>query len=255
MSTIQNISLRGASNIRDLSSVMPSIRPGKLLRGDHLHGVTENDIRILTGKYNLTSVVDLRTPQEREEKPDVPILGVPSFFLPIFDASTAGITREEDSAPESLADRVPDMEALYQTMVSEACRPALSEALSRVLRQAAKPGSVLYHCTAGKDRTGIISLLLLSLLNVPEELILEDYLFSNSTAEKQARRYYWLIRSFRHDRLAAEKIRRVLTAHEEFLFAALNKIDEDGYSVSSFVTDFLCIPSSEIDAFRNAVLL
>lgn len=255
MPELQNISLRGASNIRDLSVVFPSIRPGKLLRGDHLHKITEKDVRILTGKYNLTSIVDLRTPQEREEKPDIPILGVSTFSLPIFDESTAGISREESSDATSLADQVPDMESLYQTMVSDACSPALSEALSRILQQAAKPGAVLYHCTAGKDRTGILSLLLLSLLNVPEDIIVEDYLFSNSAAEKQARRYYWLIRLFRHDKEAAEKVRRVFTAQEDFLSAAIERIVDTGHTVPSFITEVLHISPAEIENFRNAVFL
>ena len=255
MDELRNLPLRGANNIRDLSVVSSLIRPGKLLRGDHLHALTERDVHLLTASYNLTNIVDLRTTQERDEKPDVDIPGVRSFHLPIFDESTAGITRESDSSAASLSDRIPDMTELYQTMVSPSCRKSLSAVLSKIISLAQKPGAVLYHCTAGKDRTGIVSFLLLSLMGVPEKIILDDYLFTNLSAEKQAKKYYWLIRLFKRDRKAAEQLYRVFTAEEAYLTGAKSKILDTSPDILTFVSAFLEIPPSEIDAFRNAVLL
>lgn len=249
-----NIALKGAKNIRDLSQLDPSIIPGKLIRGGNLHKLTGKDIRILTGTYSLTSIIDLRTTKEREEKPDPVIPGVSYYPLPVFDASTAGISREKENSNLSRLDRIPDLAALYRTMVSDSCMENLSLALSQILKQSATPGATLYHCTEGKDRTGILSLLLLSLMDIPMETIFRDYLFTNTVARNTARRYYWMLRIFRNNRPAAEKVLRVFLADEQYLKGALDQICADWGSVSAFIRTGLHISEEEISSFRTSVL-
>ena len=244
-------------NLRDLGGLPAeggAVRAGVLLRGGHLHGLRARDVAELRDGRRVRLVVDLRTDAERAEKPDAAIPGAEVRHVPLFGEAAVGITRERESLRTvrgSLADRLPDMEALYREMVGGACLGQLTEAVRAIVDFAVagpdgpdgRPnGAVLFHCTEGKDRTGIVSLVLLSLLGVPRDAIMADYLRTNETAGKRAARYYRLARLLTRDRATAEKMRRVFLADETYLSAAIAAIERDWGTFESFAADGLGIP-------------
>jgi protein tyrosine/serine phosphatase len=219
------IRLEGAVNVRDVGG-LPTVdgrrtRSGVLLRADNLQDLTPADVDRLTRDLGVRTVVDLRTDAERElEGP-----------APLQDAGVAhhGLTlvphQEGDSEQDDLARAIPtrevrrgdsptDMTGYYVGYVEDA--PAN---LATALRLVADPGSgpVLVHCAAGKDRTGTVVALALSLAGVTREAVVADYVASADVidgilARLRGRKAYREVED-----VSVDDIRPVASSMERFL--------------------------------------
>ena len=95
---MENIKLNGSKNIRDLGGITTKIgiiKNAKLLRGSLLSNLTEEDVKILVNDYKLSTIVDLRTDREIEEKKDVYISNVRYIHMPVFNDNILGVTHEK----------------------------------------------------------------------------------------------------------------------------------------------------------------
>ncbi|MEU1225860.1 tyrosine-protein phosphatase [Streptomyces sp. NPDC005828] len=189
--TIRQIPLQGAVNVRDLGGYVTydgaRVRHGLAYRGDHLAKLTDADLTTLSG-LGLGTVVDLRIPLEvgYDGADRLPVGPVP-VARPVTDHGLFGqlmaaiSSRDPVRQEETLGgDRAAAfMREVYRTFVTD---PANRAALAATLRDLADPrrGPLLLHCTSGKDRTGWTSYLLLTLLGVPESSARADYLASNT---------------------------------------------------------------------------
>ena len=250
------ITFAGIINARDLGGLTTmdgkTIRKGLLLRTANLSEATEADLSKLRQDYRLSAVIDLRTAVERKERPDRIPEGVEYRINPIFDEATAGITREGDTpSPFSL----PDMVSLYRTMIiAEPCRAALHEVLTAIFAHDFEKGAVLWHCTAGKDRGGIVSTLVLAALGVSREEIMKDYAVNADEFIVQADALYRrALRSGRPEPVAAAA-RDVFLALPKYMESAFRAIDEEYGSSESYLTRGLQIPETMLKDFRNKML-
>lgn len=250
------ISFAGIINARDLGGLTTiegkTIRKGLLLRTANLSQATEADLSKLRQDYRLSAVIDLRTAVERKERPDRIPEGVEYRIIPIFDEAIAGITREGDTpSPFSL----PDMVSLYRTMIiAEPCRAALHEVLTAIFAHDFEKGAVLWHCTAGKDRGGIVSSLVLAALGVSREEIMKDYAVNADEFIVQADALYRrALRSGRPEPVAAAA-RDVFLALPKYMESAFRAIDEEYSSSESYLTRGLQIPETVLKEFRNKML-
>lgn len=226
----KEIRLTGATNVRLLAD--------GIIRADSLDRLTGEDIAVLTRQYKLKTIIDLRTETEIRERPDKEISGVAYLKIPLMEEQTAGITRESGTEPASIASHLPDMPSLYRKMVSE---PFCLDALSRILNIVLSPDkhTVLFHCTAGKDRTGIVSLLVLSSLGHSEDYIVKEYLRSNQVAIPAAEETSKAVLHKTGDRRLAAKIREVFVADAAYLSAAIDEIRKRCGSVKDFADKLL----------------
>ncbi|MDR1642792.1 MAG: tyrosine-protein phosphatase [Clostridiales bacterium] len=161
---------RNAYNIRDLGGY--SCGPGKatkwgaFLRADDLGWLERDEIDFLKS-YGITTVIDLRGASEIESLPD-PFKaeeGVDYHSIPFMTKAITDITRVLDETPASF------LENFYIELLKHG-----QEAVKEIFETIAKSqGSVLFHCTAGKDRTGVIAMLLLGLAGVAEPDIVANY--------------------------------------------------------------------------------
>lgn len=261
---MENIKLRGAVNMRDLGCMRTAdgrkIRNCMFLRGGNLSKLKKSDIKKLCEEYKLKVIIDLRTMQEAEEKPDIEIPGVKLLHLPLFSEATLGISREKggiDAAAavkkakdkQALKEYIPDLSFVYPRMVTdEFCLGQIRRILSVIMEN--ESGSVLFHCSAGKDRTGMTAMLLLTMLGVSREDIMADYLFSNRAAKKQANTWYTVALLFLRDKEIAEKARRVFSICPEYLQSAFDTIDDVHGSMDNFIHNALGITDEQIASFR-----
>ena len=187
------LGLKGISNARDLGG-MPAadgrvIAPGRLLRSGLLHGATGADLARLK-EIPLAAVVDLRTDTEVEHEPDPVKKLEPAAWehLSVLSSSALGITDDESlrtlmpKVEEYLASPMGPSIEFYPSMVLSKTSIAIWRRFFEILLSAEK-GAVLWHCTAGKDRTGIAGFLTETALGVPQDLVMEDYLASNAHTE------------------------------------------------------------------------
>ena len=180
------IDLEGAANVRDVGG-LPTVdgratRPGVLLRADNLQGLTSGDVERLTGELGVRTVLDLRTGREVQDEGPGPLraTAVTHHHVSLIPEPPGESAREEiDRAvphrPERAGTARNDMTGYYVGYLEDA--PAN---LARALRLLADPGTgtALVHCAAGKDRTGVLVAVALSLAGVRREAVVADYVRS-----------------------------------------------------------------------------
>jgi protein-tyrosine phosphatase len=162
------IPLEGCLNFRDLGGYRgeggAAIRCGSVFRSDDLSRLSPADI-VRLGELGVSIVIDLRSAGELERAPN-PLRGRPDFeyhHVPLLD----GINSAPDGPPQ--IHRLSDM---YSSLLENA--GPLIAAVFRILCGRGERGAV-FHCTAGKDRTGITAALILNLCGAADEDIIADY--------------------------------------------------------------------------------
>lgn len=186
------ITLEGAVNFRELGGYAAAdgrrVRRGLLYRGGNLDALQSPADRAALESWHLRDILDLRSAGEADKHPDPPVPGAQYHRVCAMrmkdgtemDFSSTGIQRlaAEKAAFEREAGRpVHDFEwfsVLYRQMPFG--NPAY-QLLFRLLEE--HRGPLLFHCTCGKDRTGIAAMLVLLALGVPRKLALTDYLLTN----------------------------------------------------------------------------
>ena len=255
----RNIHFEKIFNARDMGGLCTEqgcvISSGLMILSANLSGATEKDKNILRETYHLAKIIDLRTEMERSEMPDASMAAVAYLTIPIFDNAVAGISHEKRSSSEQLLAVMPKMEHLYRKMVTEpSCRENLGKAARCVMEHDFSTGSILWHCTEGKDRCGLLSAVLLMALGVERSTIMEDYLLTNRVNEAKAERYYQMTLSAGKTEMEAEMIRDIFLAKEDYLDAAFSAVDEQYNNTDVFLRDGLNIPQKLIEQFQNSVI-
>ena len=161
----RHLPVKGTYNVRDLGGyVTPEgeTQWRRILRADGLHRLDEEGMGALV-EAGVATVIDLRHPGELASQPNP------------FNANPA-VRYHNVSLFDSLAPTPkPGQDLLLELYIL--ALDTRQEALAQVLTLIAEApeGTVLYHCTAGKDRTGVVSALLLAVAGVEAALIVEDY--------------------------------------------------------------------------------
>ncbi len=188
------LTFEGLHNVRDLGGMRTvdgrTLIKGKLYRSDQLFSATQADRETLDA-MDFRVIVDFRSGIEREEKPDPQLEGATNLHLPIIKDVRAGITRDKQSnrsimrmimsgqgADLTIIDTY--MSNMYRGFVMD---PYANEQYARfldtVIEALQAGGSALWHCTAGKDRAGFATAILLEALGVARDDIMADYLQTN----------------------------------------------------------------------------
>jgi protein-tyrosine phosphatase len=252
------IYLEGADNARDLGGLKTTegavIREKKLIRSNRLSKLTQNDIHFLSDEYHLHKILDLRTPMEVEQEADLKIPEASYMNIPFFMESMVGVSREQETRKQMLhMEEFPNMEDIYVMMVqNEFCNQQISKAVKEVMNT--ENGSVLWHCTEGKDRCGLLSAIILFLLDVSEDDVMEDYLKTNKAAIRRVEKIRKKLHLAGFHQEKIEKLEGYFVAKEEFLNAALTTMKEDHGSINQFIKNGLHISMEEKQQFKDKIL-
>lgn len=275
MNNTRIITFEKIQNCRDFWGLTTTdgyyVRNGHMFRSANLSEVSESDIDRLVRIYHLKKIIDLRTTMEKEQKPDVKIDGVEYIHIPIFDEIKLGISHEKETDIESAGGRTgaenggqvdgkkqmsynmpPQMEDMYRWVVSnKACMENLGRVLQVILQHDYDSGSILWHCTEGKDRCGMVTAFILSILTVDKNTILEDYLLTNEVDGPKAEMYYQKVLEAGKPEAYALSVKNAFLAKEEYFNAAFDVIDKEYGGVDKYIRDGLNISEEIIEKFRN----
>jgi len=227
--------LSGQHNFRDLGGILTNdgrrIRPGLLYRSGDLHSITEEDVKNMT-QLGLAMIIDFRSPREYEKRPNREIPGVKEIkHISIYDAPRDLAARYVEESNE---------EGLKQLLIHEYERIILhytTEYRQFLLEVAHNPNiPLVFLCSAGKDRTGLATIFLLTALGVGMEEILKDYFRTNIFAQAHARE---IIGILNHDGHNGELMRPMLEVRQEYLDAAFLVIHKRYSNLENFVFDEL----------------
>ena len=262
----QSLGLTTIVNARDLGGYrLPSgqrIRRGMLLRGGSLAAASDAELQRLSHEFRVARIFDFRTAGEVHHAPDRPVAGATNIWMPAFDEKTMEMNNL--ALPhEAYSDLFhwlplhaaqPDVQHvarhMYTAMVdNEFSQVQYAGFLQNIV--ATTDGAVYWHCSQGKDRTGLGAAFLLAALGADRDLILADYLISNE--------YY------RHDvetvsaQVATEAERQViltfLGVNVTCFTLALDLIDSRYGGMDAFLRGPLCLDDNDIAALRTRYLI
>ncbi|MET8698442.1 tyrosine-protein phosphatase [Kitasatospora sp. NPDC004723] len=262
----RSLGLLGAVNARDLGGYRTAegslLRAGVALRSDGLSRLTDEDLTRLAG-LGLRRIVDLRSPAEvREAGADRIVDGMAVHQMPVFatDFDVHATLRE------ALADRDPGkqrallgggradamMTGLYRWFVTDRIA---RERFAGVLRLLADPDGapLLFHCSAGKDRTGWTAAVLLTALGVDRETVVTDYLLTN---ERSAAVVTTVLEGFRTRGLMDEPelLLPVFRAERSYLEAAFEEVETGWPDFGAFWADGLGLDEAVLAGLRANLL-
>jgi len=246
------VPLEGVQNFRDIGGYRTTdgrrVKWGLIYRSAELSHLTPTDLEAL-GRLNVQAVHDLRSVSERQAEPtawtgpDAPLIVAHDYQL---DMSAIGALFQ---GPVTV-DRARDAFASMYPSLLDTQRPQ-ETALFETLLNA--DGATLYHCTAGKDRTGLATALILSALGVPRETILYDYELSNRyfTGGIAARDGQSSQAQSGMPNLPPEIMAVFMQVDARYLRATFAQIDNQYGSVEAYLDQRLGVDAAEIARLRE----
>jgi protein-tyrosine phosphatase len=248
--TDRRIQLEAGFNFRDLGGHETAggrrVRTGVLYRADTLHRLTAADLDVLRG-LGLRTVIDLRTRTELERFGRAGLTDdeVAHHHLPMVDEvrSPEARAREDEPTPVQRGE-------LYLRML-EGGGPAVAASLRVLAARDSLPA--VFHCTAGKDRTGVLAAVVLGQLGVPDDAIADDYALTEETVEATRA---WLDANERDPERAAARASYpawVWEAPAETMLAFLSKVRDEHGSITDLLLGLGLSPAT-LDDLAVALL-
>jgi len=255
------LSLEGACNFRDLGGYKTQdgrqIRQGVLFRSGVLSYFKPNDMEALS-QLGIKTICDLRNGDERKNEPTVFPKEAEILCWNLESSVADAIKKSGWEKPKSAHHAHEILLSSYQS-IPYWLIPHLQSLFQRLATERAP---LLFHCSAGKDRTGIVAAILLHFLGVPRETILEDYEFTNEAVDLEA-----FMHKNKHSKLGLstavnpifkqdDEIKKVmLSADRAFLLAAFEKIESDNGSIDNFIKNILKVDESNKKKIRENILV
>ncbi|MEN1936543.1 tyrosine-protein phosphatase [Paenibacillus sp. 102] len=252
----RRLPLQGAFNFRDLGGYETSdghkVKWGKLYRSEELAGLTEWDIAYLQ-QSGLKLVCDYRTDFEVTHKPNPSIAGARQVCLPVMQDIAKDLNINEFF-------QVGDLSMLgkpgeYLVKMNKGFVEG-NEAFVRFLQLAQEPENLplVNHCTAGKDRTGFGSALLLLLLGVSEETVMQDYLLSNGFREKLNQKMMAFLGAKLQNEESKEILGAMFEARADYLQAAIDEITRKFGSIEMYAEKGLGLTKEQLENMKTLLL-
>ncbi len=171
------VALEGCLNFRDLggypSRTGGTVRRSQLFRSDALHHLRAADVACLRDELRIGTVIDLRSTGELRSAGRGRLAHEPIRFhhVPLFDGEAPD--RDAEPPPLDLADRY--------FLLAEFARRQIARVIT-TLADTTTPA--VYHCAAGKDRTGVVSAVILGILDVDDQMIVADYALTQENLDR-----------------------------------------------------------------------
>jgi protein-tyrosine phosphatase len=256
----RRIPFDGPGNLRDLGGYQAAdgrtVRWGVLYRSDHLGGLSARDLRQLR-HLELAVLVDFRSAAEKAAAPNrlprshpIRVVELPLFDDDASDAMGAGLRARIVRGDLAGIDGAALLIEANQRLATE-FTPSYRQFVAELLAAGGAP--VLFHCTAGKDRTGFAAAIVLRLLGVPEEVIVADYLRSKTYSLAARRRDLLLLRMLKGRELTA-LVRTLLGVEAAYLQAAFDAIDREYGSFAAYARDGLGLSEADVTRLRDTLL-
>lgn len=237
--------LEGVPNPRDLGGYVGAdgrkLKTHRLIRTGKMYNLPESDIKYLTN-YGVNQVIDLRTEGEIKKWPDTHIPGSKYLNIAIHADDKSGVDKR---LAHLRANYDKDEYAGFKTMCHQYTKSTMSEhaqyAYHQILEALAsnESGATIFHCSEGKDRTGLTTVLVLYILGVDMETIRQDYLYSNYMLDDY--------RAYMDEKIVKEggnytlraAVRSLGSVANEYLDTALILMEENYGSIDNYLNEAL----------------
>ncbi|MDF2433363.1 MAG: protein-tyrosine phosphatase [Mucilaginibacter sp.] len=248
----RHIVLQGAANFRDLGGYTTTdghhVKWGKIYRSADISKLTEADLDLLK-KLNINYDVDLRGHQESAQASDKLNPGTDYILCPAGSDSLSTMMKGMILAKGVAGGDSVIINDFYSktTYLGDRYRPFFGKLLSLPDNQ-----SLVFHCTAGKDRTGIGAALLLYILGVPYKTIVEDYTATNYYRKDENKKAIDGMVKYMH--IDKDVAGEMMLAKKEYLDAAFAAIIKRYGSVDAFLRTQIGLDDRKIQHLKAAYL-
>lgn len=252
------IRLKNAKNIRDLGGQYSTVKlkEGMLIRGTALLHLSEEDKHSLVNTYNVKTIVDLRSSEEQQEDVEQDIPSAVHLSLPVFEREQQGISHNENEKADRMHiyKKLPQMKDIYREMVHGESLDNIGKIIKKIVTSKPEEFGIYFHCSEGKDRTGVIAAILLLLLGVTRKEIVQDYLYTNKVNNKKAFKYYMAIKYLKFKPVFALKVGRLFIAKKLYINQLFKIIYDEYQGEEKFFSEAMKLTKEEIDNFRSLMI-
>ncbi len=256
----RRLPLEGGDNFRDIGGYRTEdgryVRWGRLYRSNDLASLSGSDLRYLAS-LDVQLVCDFRSVPERSREPNKAIVveDVPTVTaeLPIKVAGVDPVDMRERIRTGRVSSEGLErtMVAAYRSFVTD-----FSDQWADLFERISEPGNLptIVHCTAGKDRTGFASALVLLALGVPKSTVYEDYLATNRYRAGHNRWLHRLVPIYSLFRTRGGDLDPLLEARRPYLAASFDAIEERYGSVDGYLEQRLGVTPERRERLRHIFL-
>ena len=257
----RKLPLKGAHNFRELGGYRTqdnkSVKWGILYRSDELHALTAEDIKYLE-RLKLNTLVDFRSLGERENEPD-PLLKETNILLLPIDVLAESSSEESVKSQQEIQEELFSGERDLSNLLVDANKdfattftPTYKIFIDTLIENNGLP--LVFHCSAGKDRAGFAAAIVLSILGVPRDIIIQDYLATNAYTKDEIDRTIKQINISSLFQADIDNIRKVLEVEERYIQAAFDAIDKEWGSMELYFKNGLMLSEAEIEKIKALYL-
>ncbi|MCU1644380.1 MAG: protein-tyrosine-phosphatase [Nocardia sp.] len=260
----ESLELTNAPNARDIGGFLTwgaggKLASGQVFRSDALNKLDAGDQQKLVSA-GITKSIDFRSPAERGQNPDKLPDSIPEESLPVYDPNNdfyLFLAKAVQGGPAAQQQLLGDgkaaqfMVGYYRWMIID---PIARQQFGTAFKMIANSsGSILYHCTAGKDRTGWMTAILMSALGVPKWRIYQDYLASNENlkVENDATLKAMVASGKVTDPSLFEP---VLGVDRSYLDGSFDQVEQSFGSFDAFLSKGLDIDDATVNALKAKLL-
>jgi len=270
----QSLPVKGIVNARDLGGYAVQdgrkVKSGMLIRAAHLADATDADIAYLES-LPVALVVDFRTEVDLKGKADKGIPGAAYVNLPVDASGNVAATATEEEKKKVTGRKKFDVKKIivfaafndkakavaremYPNLLSD---PKCQQQFARFFRMVLETdnGTILYHCTQGKDRTGIASALLLAALGADRETIVADFDATNKVYEKDVKKYSRRVRFWGGKEEEIAVVKAFLGCNTENFIKALDAVDRQYGSMEAYLKGPMGLTDDDIRTLRERYLM
>ena len=256
------IDVKGVGYFRDLGGLMTKdgkqIKYGLIYRSSHLSKMNEAKQQVLSQKFGISKVIDFRSPSEIEARPEELIADIDYQLIQILDDNdNPAVTRKTRN--KVLKNNMANpggtkghLQGVYRKLINlERANQEYNNFFKEIIACSGKP--LVYHCTQGKDRTGVATILLLLALGVDKEIIIKDYLYYNKVNRRKNIGFSLgvLIAYFSYRK--AKGLYYLLTANRAYAEAAFEEIEALG-GIDNYLANYIKLTDDDISYLKNTYL-
>jgi len=250
----RKVHLEGADNFRDLGGYRTPnglrTRWGQIFRSDHLAELTSTDQAVL-GQLGIRCVCDFRSVQEISIKPDRLPRDIAAVYshMPIVNKMTEPSQAVARILKGDISWFTRDFVIRSYLQLVDDFADVWREFFICLFNKANRP--LVFHCTGGKDRTGVCAALILLVLGVPTKTVIEDYALSNVY---KARFFEKVRRRIAKTGIDPDDIHDYIFAPTKAIIAAIAHLEEKFGSASNYLIQKAGIQETQLEKFRQEML-
>lgn len=258
----QLLNITSGRNFRELGGYQTlsgkKIKYHKLLRTGNLADLTPTDLTYLSN-YGVKYVIDFRSQAEVKRQPDRIPDGAQYVYDPVFSEdltnSSKSITDLKKQSENDPRFGFTHMFYAYEDMIeSKTAQAAYRKFFAILLNNSADQNAVIFHCTAGKDRTGFAALLILTALGVPLSTIKQDYLLTNITIKDFINQLVREAQARGNNQNTLQSLRDIQSVQPAYINHVISVMTTHYGSINNYLRTVMKLSSSDFMALRQIYL-